>query len=243
MKLEERYIRDATGQVIGYTLDAGGNPPRLIRKGQGPVFNLGPFLRVRVKVRARTWKGFRTERTKYVERNYRISVTPHGDLPIRDPDNPPKLRMYQGTDPRGQGKRLMVHTYTDPLEEYRAKVVGEGRGSGALVYMNAKGQLKVNQDVWGEKGLVGIPIGVEYKVNLATGEVTTPEAVEEPEEREAYTYTPKRDKGEQKVTVEDKQKGIQRQLDTALAKRRQGGDLTEYEVGLVEGYRTRGDVE
>lgn len=242
MKLEERYIRDPTGQVIGYTLDAGGNPPRLIRKGQGPVFNLGPFMRVKVKIRRRTWKGFKTGREQHVERYYRISVTPHGDLPIRDPDNPPKLRMYQGTDPRGQGKRLMVHTYTDPLEEYRAKVVGEGRGSGALVYMNAKGKLRVNQDVWQEKGLIGIPIDVEYKVNLATGEVTVP-AVEEPIVREAFTYVPKRDKGEQKVNVEDKQKGIQRQLDTALAKRRKGRDLTEYEVGLVEGYRTRGDVE
>lgn len=234
MKLEERYIRDATGQVIGYALDDRGNPPRQIRKGGGPVFNIGPLLRFRVKVKVNTWKGFRTEKEKWVERYYRISVPAHGDLPIRDPDNPPKLRMYQGTDPRGKGKRMMVHTYTDPLEEYRAKVVGEGRGSGALVYMNSKGQLRVNQEVWQEKGLVGIPIDVEYKVDLMTGEDTEPEAVE-PEAVEAYTYKPKRDEEEKsRVSVEDKEKGIQRQLETALTKRRRGKELTEYEAGLVD---------
>lgn len=245
------YIRDATGQVIGYVLNAQGKaPPRAkqgqIRKGHGPVFNIGPFMTVKVRQLRNKWKGFTVDKEQWVERCYRINVPQHGDLPIIDPDNPPVLRLYDGRSARDKGKRLFIHTYHDPMEQFKARVVGEGRDSGALVYMNRRGQLKVNRDVWARKGFVGIPIDVEFGVE-GTYETRIPDMfvdltpraeAEAPEEdnRKEFTYVPEHK--DKRVAVMDKAESIRRQLETALAKRRRGKELTDYETGLVEGHYT-----
>lgn len=225
------YIRDTTGRVVGYVLINGKAPPRPKssnpRKGNGPVYNQGPFIRVKVQIPEHRWKGFRTEKTTYVERYVKIHVPPHGDLPSRDPDNKPTLRLY---------KKRQLLVMTDPDPDDRQRIIGDRRSSGALIYMDSKGKLRVNKEVWEQEGKLGIPVDVEYvepKPKDMYVSLDEPEEEVKPVERHMPygTYVPKH---EAVVHTPTREEALREALERAAEKKQRGKPLTKWEQGMLD---------